>query len=73
MQIHSHTMNVSAAVNYEELARCTDDFNGARLKAVYVEAVMIALRRSASELTLEDYTDAIMEVMSKKMKLNCPA
>jgi ATP-dependent 26S proteasome regulatory subunit len=24
-------------VNYEELARCTEDFNGAQLKAVCVE------------------------------------
>lgn len=26
-------------MNFEELARCTDDFNGAQLKAVCVEAV----------------------------------
>ena len=31
----------SKDVNYEELARCTDDFNGAQLKAVCVEAVSI--------------------------------
>jgi len=35
-------------VNFEELARCTDDFNGAQLKAVAVEAGMLALRRDAS-------------------------
>merc|ERR1711893_191408 len=29
MQIHSRKMNVSKDVNYDELARCTDDFNGA--------------------------------------------
>lgn len=29
----------SPDVNYEELARCTDDFNGAQCKAVCVEAV----------------------------------
>ena len=39
MQIHSRKMNVSTDVNYEELARCTDDFNGAMCKAVCVEAV----------------------------------
>ncbi|KAF5892980.1 26S protease regulatory subunit 6A, partial [Clarias magur] len=38
MQIHSRKMNVSPDVNYEELARCTDDFNGAQCKAVCVEA-----------------------------------
>lgn len=31
--------NFSADVNFEELARCTDDFNGAQCKAVCVEAV----------------------------------
>jgi len=29
-------MNVSENVNYEELARCTDDFNGAQLKVCIV-------------------------------------
>ena len=29
----------SKDVNFEELARCTDDFNGAMCKAVCVEAV----------------------------------
>lgn len=66
LQIHSRKMNVSSEVNYEELARCTDDFNGAMLKAVCVEAGMIALRREATELQHEDYMDGIMEVQSKK-------
>ncbi|CAI2730697.1 unnamed protein product [Schistosoma spindalis] len=38
MQIHSRKMNVQKDVNFEELARCTDDFNGAQCKAVCVEA-----------------------------------
>lgn len=66
LQIHSRKMNVSSEVNYEELARCTDDFNGAMLKAVCVEAGMIALRREAAELIHEDYMDGILEVQSKK-------
>uniref|UniRef100_A0A2K5I252 ATPase AAA-type core domain-containing protein n=1 Tax=Colobus angolensis palliatus TaxID=336983 RepID=A0A2K5I252_COLAP len=40
MQIHSQKMNVSPDVTYGELARCTNDFNG----AVCMEARMIALR-----------------------------
>jgi 26S proteasome regulatory subunit T5 len=43
MQIHSRKMNVHKDVNYEELARCTDDFNGAQCKAVCVEAVRLAI------------------------------
>merc|ERR1719333_512316 len=62
MQIHSRKMNVSPDVNFEELARCTDDFNGAQCKAVCVEAGMIALRRGATELNHEDYMEGILEV-----------
>lgn len=49
LQIHSRKMNVSPDVNFEELARSTDDFNAAQLKAVCVEAGMLALRRDATE------------------------
>merc|ERR1711970_1009792 len=54
------------ALNYEELARSTDDFNGAQCKAVCVEAGMIALRREATIVTHEDFMDAILEVQAKK-------
>ncbi|CDW56107.1 26S protease regulatory subunit 6A [Trichuris trichiura] len=66
MQIHSRRMNVHKDVNFDELARCTDDFNGAQCKAVVVEAGMIALRREAIEIKHEDFVDAILEVQSKK-------
>ena len=66
MQIHSRKMNLHENCNFEELARCTDDFNGAQCKAVCVEAGMIALRRSAEVLTHEDYMEGIMEVQAKK-------
>lgn len=45
-------MNVHPDVNFEELARSTDDFNGAQLKAVCVEAGMLALRRDATEVSI---------------------
>lgn len=41
MQIHSRKMNVSPDVNFEELSRSTEDFNGAQCKAVCVEAVSL--------------------------------
>lgn len=50
LQIHSRKMNVAGDVNFEELARSTDDFNAAQLKAVCVEAGMLALRRDATEV-----------------------
>lgn len=52
LQIHTRKMNVDREdVNYEELARSTEDFNGAMLKAVCVEAGMVALRRDAEKIT----------------------
>ena len=60
MQIHSRKMNVDREdVNFEELARSTEDFNGAMLKAVCVEAGMVALRRGAEKITHEDFIDGI--------------
>ncbi|OUM64111.1 hypothetical protein PIROE2DRAFT_42894 [Piromyces sp. E2] len=69
LQIHSRKMTINENVNFEELARCTDEFNGAQLKAVCVEAGMIALRRGASELCHEDFMDGIQEVIAKKKTL----
>ena len=54
------------SVNFKEFARMTDDFNGAMLKAVCVEAGMIALRRGAAEVTHNDYVEGINQVKAKK-------
>lgn len=54
-------MTVSPDVNYEELARSTDEFNGAQLKAVCVEAGMIALREGATKLNHEHFLSGIAE------------
>ncbi len=67
MQIHSRKMNYDKNdVNFQELARSSDDFNGAMLKAVCVEAGMEALRRGATMLTHEDYMTGIQQVQAKK-------
>jgi 26S proteasome regulatory subunit T5 len=72
LQIHSRKMNVQKDVNFEELARCTDDFNGAQLKAVCVESGMIALRRGASELSHEDYMEGMDHQSSLKYRTVIP-
>ena len=64
LQIHSRKMATSPDVNYEELARSTDEFNGAQLKAVCVEAGMIALREGATKLTHEHFLSGISEGLS---------
>ena len=54
-------MTLSDDVNFEELARSTDEFNAAQLKATCVEAGMIALREGASRLTHEHFLSGIAE------------
>ncbi|GIL94467.1 hypothetical protein Vretimale_662, partial [Volvox reticuliferus] len=66
LRIHSRKMNVASDVNYEELGRSTDDFNAAQLKAVCVEAGMLALRRDGTEVTHEDFVEGITQVQAKK-------
>jgi 26S proteasome regulatory subunit T5 len=67
LKIHSRKMKVDFDnVNFEELARCTEDFNAAQLKAVCVESGMIALRREAAAIKHEDFTEAINVVAAKK-------
>lgn len=66
LKIHSRKMNVGTDVVFEELARSCDDFNGAQLKAVCVEAGMLALRGERSEINHEDFIEAITVVAAKK-------
>lgn len=54
-------MQLAGDVNFEELARSTDEFNAAQLKAVCVEAGMIALREGASKLNHEHFHSGIAE------------
>ncbi len=54
-------MTVGPDVNFEELSRSTDEFNGAQLKAVCVEAGMIALREGATKLSHEHFISGIAE------------
>jgi len=66
LRIHSRKMTVEEDVNWMELARSCDEFGGAQLKAVCVEAGMIALRSGKTKVGHEHYVDAIAEVQAKK-------
>lgn len=69
LKIHARKLNCdNNSVNWRELARSTDEFNGAQLKAVTVEAGMIALRNGKSTIRHEDFVDGIGEVQSRKSK-----
>jgi len=67
LQIHCRKMTVDKnSVNFEELARTTEDFNGAMLKAVCVEAGMFALRRDAAIIVHEDFVEGTVAVQMRK-------
>ncbi|TFL01749.1 26S proteasome subunit P45 [Pterulicium gracile] len=66
MGIHSRNLNCAEGVEYMELARSTDEFNGAQLKAVCVEAGMIALREGAKQIMHDHFLQGIAEVQAKK-------
>merc|ERR1719244_997801 len=66
LKLHATRMNYDKETTFEELARMTQDFNGAQLKAVAVEAGMLALRREAAIIDHEDFVEGVAAVRSKK-------
>ena len=66
LRIHARRMNTHPDVNFEELARSTEDMNGAQLKAVCVESGMLALRREGVTIHHEDFIEGIGAVYSRK-------
>ncbi|KAK8838167.1 hypothetical protein M9Y10_035583 [Tritrichomonas musculus] len=69
LKIHSKKMSVDDNVNFREVARSTEDFNGAMLKAVCVEAGMSALRKNEQTIHHDDFIEGIAQVQAKKTKI----
>lgn len=66
LQIHSRKMNVNKDVNFKEVAAQCQQFNSAQLKAVTVEAGMLALRNERNEIVHEDFVEGVLAVQAKK-------
>lgn len=66
LEIHSRRMTLHKDVNFDEVARSTDDMNGAQLKAVCVEAGMLALRHDRTYVSHEDFIEGVAAVQAKK-------
>lgn len=66
LSIHSRKMNVNKDVNFNEISAQCQQFNSAQLKAVTVEAGMLALRNDRSEIVHEDFVEGVMVVQAKK-------
>ncbi|KTW29601.1 26S protease regulatory subunit 6A [Pneumocystis jirovecii RU7] len=70
LQIHSRKMTIDSQINWNELARSTDEYNGAMLKSVCVEAGMIALRQGETKISHENFAEAVNEVMMRKKTIS---
>lgn len=66
LKIHSRRMTLHGDVNFEELSRLTEDMNGAQLKAVCVEAGMLALRNDRVYVLHEDFAEGVTAVQARK-------
>lgn len=66
LKIHSRRMTLHGDVNFEEISRLTGDMNGAQLKAVCVEAGMLALRNDRVYVLHEDFAEGVTAVQARK-------
>mmetsp|Transcript_13172 Transcript_13172/g.23394 ORF Transcript_13172/g.23394 Transcript_13172/m.23394 type:complete len:442 (+) Transcript_13172:70-1395(+) len=67
LKIHSRKMTVDFEdVNFEEIGRSTDGFNGAQMKAIAVEAGMLAMREDSKVIKHRHFQDAVDVVQAKK-------
>jgi len=68
LQIHTGQMKIAEDVDLLEMARETDGASGADLKAVAVEAGMIAIRNGRSSVARGYFMEAIKKVLGDEEK-----
>jgi proteasome regulatory subunit len=64
LKIHSRRMHL-ASVDLEKLADMTEKATGAELEAICREAGMMAVRREAPSVEMQDFTDAVHKVRTE--------
>ncbi len=65
-RIHTRRMKLAENIDFQELARMTDGFTGAEIKAVVTEAGYNAIRDNRRQVTMNDFLKAVEKVRSKK-------
>jgi len=69
-RIHTRKMKLADDVDLEELARRTEGFSGADIKAVTVEAGYNAIREDRVIVNMSDFLDAIRRVIERRSRDN---
>jgi len=70
LKIHTKKIKLRASINLENIAALTPGFTGADLENIANEASLIAVRREASEVAENDFTEAIERIMAGLEKKN---
>ena len=66
LKIHTRKMNLAEDVDLSKIAKMTEGFVGADLKAVCTEAGMFAIRDNRDHVTMEDFINAVEKIKKKK-------
>ena len=70
LNVHLRKVRVPAEFNPEEVAALTPGFTGADLANLVNEAALLATRRSADQVTVEDFVQAIERIVAGLEKRN---
>jgi cell division protease FtsH len=70
LQVHLKKIKLAPSVPVEDIAALTPGFSGADLANLVNEAALLATRRRAEEVTLEDFTLAIERIVAGLEKRN---
>jgi cell division protease FtsH len=70
LRVHMQKVKLASGVPVEDIAALTPGFTGADLANLVNEAALLATRRSAESVTLEDFTQAIERIVAGLEKRN---
>ncbi|MCW5751124.1 MAG: ATP-dependent zinc metalloprotease FtsH [Alphaproteobacteria bacterium] len=70
LKVHMRKVRAASAVELEDVAALTPGFTGADLANLVNEAALIATRRRASEVTMDDFTRAVERIVAGLEKKN---
>ena len=70
LRVHARRVKLAPGLELEAVAALTPGFTGADLANLVNEAALVATRRNASEVTLEDFTAAIERIVAGLEKKN---
>ncbi len=66
IKIHTRTMSLGDDVDFNKLSEITETCSGADIKAIVTEAGMLTIRQERTEVTMDNFMNAVNKVMKKE-------